>query len=161
MPTILEEVEDAGFTISEDKLRELLALRVAGSKVVDRVDSSYFKILLGTSIAHGSVREAHNFLYPIVKESVCREGLTSKERNRATNFARSAYSVLLKAEKQGLALNMEWTKSHVQKLTSQPKPLDVGSEILRHVHAIKWHMYQGLVNREIIINLVVKEIVNG
>lgn len=124
MTTIVQLVEEKGFDISNDEAKEYLTLGAGASKVSRAIKGGYFRLLATRAHKEGSVTKAHRILYPIVTSVYTTPSMTGVEKNKATNFARSAYSTLLKTEQvRGLsaidpAQSKEYHRGLVKRVTA-------------------------------------------
>ena len=157
MSTVIERLEEVGYKPNDKLLRELLKLTKNSSKVQGAVHGGYFSVLLNRAIERG-VKQAHQELYPIVKEECTSEDMTAKERNAATNFARSAYSTLLKAERNGIMLQPGWTKQQytdaIHGLDTKASLTTVMEKVLKHISDLKYFVDRGQITKQDIVNLV-------
>jgi hypothetical protein len=92
--TILEKIEQAAYLPDTETLESFFALVGNVQKVDKGITRSYWNILKAKSLKVGSIRTAHDELYPLVLKHCTNKDMTAKERNDATNFARSAFSTL-------------------------------------------------------------------
>jgi hypothetical protein len=126
MTTIVQRIEESGYNPTEVELVEYLTLAKNAQLVTSTIEGGYFKILLHRSIRCGSIKDAHKYLYSHVTQVVVTPDMTALERNKATNFARSAYSTLMKASKLGIRLTPNYTKgdyyNSIKSVAAQTQP---------------------------------------
>lgn len=155
MSTVIERLETSGYKPEEKLLREFLKLARNSHTVSGAVDGGYFKVLLRLSIDLASVKKAHNQLYPIVKEECITEDMNAQQRNKATNFARSAYSTLSKAERAGMVLVSTFTKEEIIEWTkNKTKPIDGRAKVIQHIRDLNYLIGSGQVTRDEVLKLI-------
>lgn len=132
MSSILQRAEEKSYRISNDEARELIRVCRDSAKVSESANNSYFRLLQLRASAYDDLERAHKELYQIVKEECITPEMNATERNRATNFARSAVSVLRSYVKAGFPLDPDKTKSECwEQIKGAKVPLTPEQQITR------------------------------
>lgn len=139
--SIINQLEDKQYVLSEDELKELMELGAASDSVSTKIKGDYFRILKECTFNYWSADDCEcQYLdaldivyrkhYKIIKSVYTKNVKDSIERNRLTNFARSAKSTLttMVTDLGKTPSEIPNTKSECTKLISslrtKAKPLD-------------------------------------
>lgn len=123
--SILDDVAKEGYLATPAEVEQVVQYVGAGTAVKVSSEGAYFKVLLNHTLADGGDEKAlnkhHKWMYEIVLKELTTKDMTAKERNSATNFARTAKATLRACIKEGVALSPGLTKGMASTLVKQSR----------------------------------------
>ena len=135
-PDFLNKISDVKERLSPEEQDKMLGVISQGDTLVHNLKGQWFRVVLLEYLVDRDIDRVNKELYPRVKAACIKDDMDAIEKNRVTNFHRSAVSTIRAAIKNNITIIKASTKTGLAKAVSDTRqkvdstPEDVCNELV-------------------------------